>query len=143
MYSSGNCGELSYDLHMSLSHEELDAELALYKYKPGWKLTLWWDDLHANSFLYIVAKVEDAFDIGNMTELRIIAWVPPMESSQEFQRWLFWRLRECEIHECMEWFQLRKDAKPVYDPHAELDPPRELVDQRWAQYESDFKDGTR
>jgi hypothetical protein len=115
---------------MTLTFDELHKELSLYSYRPGWMFTLW-NDPHEGFLLYIVAKVIDSADPEKETELRINSWVPPMETRKQFCEWLFWRLRQIEIHECMEWFKRR--GQSVFDPHADKDPPMDEVKQVWKQ----------
>lgn len=118
-----------------LTFEQLSAELAQYTYRPGWTLTLWCDDFGRVLF-YVVATVPDAYSPEKTTELRITAWVPPMQTPGQFAVWLAWRLREIEFHEAMEFF--RRDGKPVFDPHAEPDPPPEAVRKAWGDRAKDM-----
>jgi hypothetical protein len=43
--------------------------------------------------------------------------LPPMPSVEYLDVWLQWRLNRIEIHEARE--HLRRDGKPVFDPHRE------------------------
>jgi hypothetical protein len=110
-----------------MTFDELKEELHRYTYRSDWLLSMFWDEHHSNTMLYVVAQVEDAYNAGNKIPLRIKVWVPPMDTPEDFARWLFWRLKEMEIHECMEMFRLRETNRPVFDPHAEEDPPMDQV----------------
>ena len=112
-------------------------------YKPGWTFEVYdgqWEGLH----LVIRTKLEDAnlshtsgciaklISDGEKqtsadechcgaqlkTVLDIHSMMPPMESIEQFERWLAWRLGRIELHEMREFLQL--DSKPIFDPHAEF-----------------------
>lgn len=111
-----------------MTFEQLENELSIITYRPGWMLTLW-NDPYEGIMLYILASVRNSYNPDEETELRIVTWVPPIPDMNYFHQWLFWRLRAIEIHECMEWFKV--DGTPIFDPHEDRDPPREAVLEKW------------
>jgi hypothetical protein len=63
----------------------------------------------------VVAKVDNAYNPGETTELRINPRMPPIPSIDYLMAWVQWRLIQIEIHEAREW--LRVDGGIVFDPH--------------------------
>ena len=102
-----------------LSLTELQAEVALYSYRPGWSLQVFADPWEGPC-LYILADVVDGYHPEKTVELRVRVNVPPIPSREYFAIWLQWRLALMESHESRE--HLHKDGKPVFDPHDAVEP---------------------
>lgn len=98
-----------------LNEDDLNNLLFDVTYRPGWNLKVHTPDPYQGLFLSVIAEVANAYDPSSTTELRIHSPVPPMHTPAEFYRWLLWRLKQIEIHESMEWFQIK--GKPYCDPH--------------------------
>lgn len=103
-----------------LTYEELRTELARFRYRPGWELTVFLDPWES-SCLYVVAMVANGYDPdGADIELRIRSVIPPIPSVEYFAAWLQHRLIMIESHESREY--LHRDGRPVYDPHNPVEP---------------------
>lgn len=107
----------------SLSLAELATFLRAIQYRPNWAFEVY-ETATQGLWLAITAGVEDSFNPGSWTTLRIKSPLPPFDTYEEFLRWLRWRLERIEVHECHEWLRW-EDGKAVFDPHADgADEPR-------------------
>lgn len=100
-----------------LTTEEIQAELARITYKPGWKISCYdgtWEGQH----VVIQVVLPDAANPEKEVTLDIHSMLPPLRDVAGLHFWLAWRLKRIEIHEMREF--LRRDGKPIFDPHAEL-----------------------
>lgn len=102
-----------------LSHLQLAAQINSYTYKPGWQLSVF-HDVWEGSVLRIVADLPDAYHSSQTVQLRVNSRIPPMRSDLDFDHYVLWRLDQIERHECREW--LRRNGKPLYDPHDPIEP---------------------
>lgn len=98
---------------MILTRAELEDDLGRISYKPGYRFALF-DHPHEGTWLRIVATVPNSTN-GGTIDLGIDVPIPPMETIDQFHRWLHWRLTRHEIHEVCEWFKV--DGVAPYDPH--------------------------
>lgn len=99
-----------------LTTHEIANWLTLITYRPGWSFEVYdgrWEGQH----FVIRARVADATEPDETTTLDIHSMLPPMDTIDQFERWLAWRLSRIEIHEMREF--LRRDGKPIFDPHAD------------------------
>lgn len=99
-----------------LSTEQLREHLTKVTYKPGWSFTVYdgeWEGQH----IVIRTVVHDAYDPTKTTALDVHSMLPPMDSIDQFNNWLMWRLGRIEVHEMREFF--RVNGTPVSDPHKE------------------------
>lgn len=97
-----------------LSVAELAAHLRRITYKPGWKLSVregGWEGTHFR----LVATLPNSYGAGRIT-IGVDSMVPPMESVEQFERWIAWRLGRIEVHEMREF--LKRDGEVIFDPHA-------------------------
>lgn len=102
-----------------LTYEDLAEEIKLYTYRPGWALTVFLDPFEGPC-LYVVAKVEDSYNPGQLVPLRIRSIIPPMPSLDYFGEWLLHRVIQIELHEAREY--LKRDGKMIIDPHDPIEP---------------------
>lgn len=99
-----------------LTTTELAAHLKRLTYKPGWAIRVYdgaWEGQH----LVITTVVEDSYNPGQTVTLDVHSMLPPMPDAGYLDVWLQWRLARIETHESREF--LRRDGRPVFDPHAE------------------------
>jgi hypothetical protein len=107
-----------------LSTQNMQDLLAEVEYMPGWKIEVY-DTEWQGPCLAIQARVEDSYNPGEMTDLRVKSFLPPFEVPIEFYRYLRWRLARIAVHESDEW--LRARGKPLFDPHhVDADEPWDL-----------------
>lgn len=99
---------------MNLTIEDIKGILSRVTYRLGWKFRVYQGDTRG-AMLEIIATVDDSINLGEFTKLEIYAGIPPYDSEQGFLGWLFYRLREAEIHECAEFLKL--DGDVIYNPH--------------------------
>jgi hypothetical protein len=97
-----------------LTRAELEDDLGRITYKPGYHFALF-EHPHEGTWLRIDATVPDSKTADDMLDLRIDVPIPPLETVDQFHRWLHWRLTRHEIHESCEWFKV--DGVAPYDPH--------------------------
>lgn len=102
-----------------LSLTELQDEVDQFSYRPGWSLDVFADPWEGPC-LYVVANVENGYDPDQVIELRVRSAIPPIPSRGYFAIWLQWRLQQIELHESREY--LRRDGRPVFDPHDPVEP---------------------
>jgi hypothetical protein len=98
-----------------LSVHEMQAHLRRITYRPGWRFDLYpgaWEGPH----LEVLADVPDADGMGELVTVSVVSAVPPMDTLDQFERWLGWRLARIESHEMREF--LKRDGVAIYDPHA-------------------------
>lgn len=99
-----------------LTTTEIAAHLERLTYRKGWALRVYdgaWEGQH----FVITTDVEDTYNPGQTTTLDVHSMLPPMPTTADLERWLAHRLGRIEIHEMRE--HLKRDGKPVFDPHAE------------------------
>jgi hypothetical protein len=84
-----------------LTHDELVDHVARFTYRPGWQLSIFANPWEGPVFR-VVAKVEDAYNPGETTELRINSRMPPIPSVDYLAAWVQWRLIQIESHEARE-----------------------------------------
>ena len=99
-----------------LSVPEIQEHLAAITYKPGWTIRAYmgrWEGPH----VVITTVVPDSYHPSETVTLDVHSMLPPMRSGDDLDEWLAWRLARIEVHEMREF--LRRDGKPIYDPHAE------------------------
>ena len=100
-----------------LSTKQIQEYLDKVTYKPGWKFRCYdgrWEGQH----LVITTVLPDAYDKGKTTTLDVHSMLPPMETIDQLNTWMMWRLGRIEIHEMREFYQV--DGKLIADPHAEF-----------------------
>lgn len=97
---------------------EMEAHVNGLEYMPGWSMTIVSGELaQEGTQLRIRARVPNSYKPTEMVDLDIWTYVPPMPSPATFDWWLSWRLARIACHESSEW--LRRDGKPIFDPHEE------------------------
>lgn len=97
-----------------LTAEEINGHLARMSYKPGWVFRCYqgrWEGLH----VVITTVVADAYKPGETTTLDVHSALPPVETTEELERWIAWRLGRIESHEMREF--LKRDGRTIYNPH--------------------------
>lgn len=99
-----------------LSTAEIQAVLAEVSYRPGWTFEVF-DSSFESPRIRIVGPVEDSYHPGTMLDLGINDFLPPLADEAALLSWLAWRLGRIESHEMREW--LKRDGKPVFNPHTE------------------------
>jgi hypothetical protein len=97
-----------------LTIEDMKGIIARVTYRLGWKFRVYQGETRG-AMLEILATVDDSVNLGEFAKLEIYVGIPPYDSEKGFLNWLFWRLREVEIHECAEFLKL--DGKVLHDPH--------------------------
>lgn len=102
-----------------LSADQITALVARMSYRPGWALSVFIDPWEGPVFR-VVADVDNAYDPGQRTELRINSRIPPCRDAAALFDWVCWRLCQIEIHEAREFF--RFDGAMLYDPHDPVEP---------------------
>lgn len=98
-----------------LSTEQIRAHLATLTYLPGWKFDVYegrWEGPH----LVIRTIVEDSYHPGEKQHLDVHTPLPPIPDTNYLEVFLQWRLNRIATHEAREF--LRKDGRPIFDPHA-------------------------
>lgn len=107
-----------------LAYGDLKSIVDSIRYKPGWTLEVYETPFQGVWFA-ASAQVDDSYNEGEITDLRIKSPIPPMQHSDEFLCWLRWRLETIEIHECHEWLRwVGTNSRPIFDPHSdEADEP--------------------
>ena len=96
--------------------EEIQDHLDRITYKPGWSFLAYegrWEGHH----IAITTCVPDAFNPGKNVTLDVHSMLPPMESTDDLDRWLMWRLARIEVHEMREWY--KRDGWVIDSPHVE------------------------
>jgi hypothetical protein len=88
-----------------LTHDELVDHIARFTYRPGWQLSIFADPWEGPVFR-VVAKVDNAYNPGETTELRINSQMPPISSADYLMAWVQWRLIQIESHEAREWLRI-------------------------------------
>jgi hypothetical protein len=99
-----------------LTTTELQNHLSTISYMPGWLIDVY-DGAYEGQHCVIRTRLEDSYNPGEMVELDIHSMLPPMRTTEDFEQWLLWRLMRIATHEVREW--LKKDGKPIVDPHAD------------------------
>lgn len=97
-----------------LTVAEIRNYLGLLEYKPGWCFTAY-EGAFEGPHIVIQAKMPNAYHPDEDIILDIHSPLPPMADVEQLHRWLVWRLCRIESHEAREW--LRKDGRPLFDPH--------------------------
>lgn len=98
-----------------LTVEQLQAHVKRLTYRPDWTFEVYEGEFEG-PHIFIVATVQDSYRDGKL-ELGVRSAIPPMESTEQFERWLLWRLIRIECHEAREFF--KRDGQIISDPHAE------------------------
>lgn len=100
-----------------LDIEDVRRRLSQITYRPGWTFTVY-QGAYEHTVLAIEAEVENSYAPGTLVELRVNCPLPmpALVTVADFDRWLFWRLRSIETHECAEWLH-GPDGEPLFDPH--------------------------
>jgi hypothetical protein len=101
---------------MPVTVAELATHAKRLTYRPGWVFQVY-EGAHEGPHIVIAATLPDSTRPGETVDVRIDSAVPPLDTLAQFERWLLWRLRIVESHECREW--LKRDGLPIFDPHAE------------------------
>jgi hypothetical protein len=99
--------------------EQVQAHLDELDYKPGWTFHAYagrWEGMH----VAIGARMPDSYHPGQMIDLQVECFLSPNDhaSPEALDTWLLYRLARIEVHETREF--LRRDGRPVDDPHAEF-----------------------
>lgn len=100
-----------------LTTAEIQEHLKRISYMPGWEITVYdgrWEGQH----VVIRTVVPDSYNPGSDVVLDVHSMLPPMRDIDALEEWLAWRLCRLATHEVREF--LRRDGKPIYDPHAEF-----------------------
>lgn len=92
--------------------------LERFTYKPGWVFHAMKHD-HEGDWISIEVTLENSYEPGTTTDIRVNSPVPPYASNHDFYEWLMWRLERFESHECREWFKV--DGLVFSDPHEQID----------------------
>lgn len=99
-----------------LSTQDINEHLSKVTYKPGWSFKCYngrWEGQH----FVITTVVPDAYDPTKETTLDVHSALPPLDTTEQLDKWIMWRLGIIEIHEMREFY--RVDGKVVADPHKE------------------------
>lgn len=100
---------------LPLSVEQIATHLERITYRPGWQFSVY-PGRYEGPHICINADLADSVNAGKTVSVRIDSQLPPFETTEQFERWLLWRLAIIETHECREW--LKRDGKAIADPHA-------------------------
>lgn len=103
-------------MNVPLSVETLDEHLDNITYKPGWEFEVY-QGAFEGPHIRITTVCDDSYHPGEKVTLDVHSQLPPMFDLEYFEQWLLWRLMIIETHEAREF--LRKDGKPIFDPHKE------------------------
>lgn len=98
-----------------LTTQQINDHLKTVTYKPGWAFKCYdgrWEGQH----FVITTVVPDAYNLKETTTLDVHSSLPPMDDTDQLDRWIMWRLGIIELHEMREFY--RVNDKPVSDPHA-------------------------
>lgn len=98
-----------------LSMQEVQDELAQIEYRSGWTFTAY-EGLWEGHHIVIRTTVPDSYNPGETVVLDIHSMLPPMPDRAYLRLWVAWRCARIEVHEMREF--LRRDGKPIFDPHA-------------------------
>lgn len=102
-----------------LAYGDLKSIVDSLRYKPGWELEVYETEFQGIWFA-VSAEVDDSYNPGTPTDLRIKSPIPYMKDMDEFLRWIRWRLEVIEVHECHEWLRwIGINSGPIFDPHGE------------------------
>lgn len=94
--------------------------------RDGWEMDVY-ETAHQGIWWRLTAEVDDSYNPGQKTTLRVKSPLPPMHSMSEFLEWVLWRLERIYIHECHEELRWVDSGKPIFDPHGEdADEPVEF-----------------
>lgn len=107
------------EVRPQLTYPELAEEITKYGYREEWKLSVF-NDAYEGPCLFVRAIVPDARRPGKKVVLRIRSNIPPLETTEDFGRWLLWRLGQIELHECREL--LHYGGQLLVDPHDPIEP---------------------
>jgi hypothetical protein len=95
-----------------LTLAQVQAQLALRRYRPGWEFRAYLGDTTGQVHIQISAQVENSYVPGTDVPLDIRWMVPPHALADELalDKAMSWRLQQIEIHESQEWY--RKPGQP-------------------------------
>lgn len=102
-----------------LSTAEITERVRQYRYRPGWFLTVVETGFEDPWLRVLATGVMNSYDPQSPIDLGINSPIPPMETVDQLDRWIVWRLQRIESHEAREWLQV--DGRPLFDPHRERD----------------------
>jgi hypothetical protein len=98
-----------------LNAHDISTHLATLTYKPGWTWELEQDPWEGHRIRFLV-DVPDAYSNDHVT-LGISSWLPPMQTTEQLDLWMAWRIQRIESHEAREF--LKRNGQPIFDPHAD------------------------
>lgn len=98
-----------------LSTAEICDRVAQMTYRPGWTLSVYENGFEDPHLEILAVDVPNSYRPGSTLDLRISSSIPPMDSIEQLDRWVMWRLERVESHEAREWLQI--DGRPLFDPH--------------------------
>lgn len=107
-----------------LTLSEIQDYLKRFSYKQGWTIKAW-EGAYEGWHIGIRTELPDAYNPGDTVTIDVNALLPPMQDLAALKTWLFWRIKQIEIHECMEFFKF--DDEIVFDPHREFSDRDEVV----------------
>lgn len=99
-----------------LTSDQIRAALSLRTYKEGWRWELH-QDPYEGPYIRFLVDVPDALNGDQPTTLGINSWLPPMQTLEQLDHWMIWRIGRIENHEAREFYQDHA-GHPVFDPHA-------------------------
>lgn len=95
--------------------EEVEAEVAHLRYKPGWQIYIKPHPTEV-AWLVVILDLPNAYHQDTINHMNLRYVVPQLPNLVQFRGWLLSRVIQLEKHEAMEWLQY-DDGRPVYDPH--------------------------
>jgi hypothetical protein len=99
-----------------LTLQEIKEYIPRFSYKD-WSIRVW-EGQYEGRHIGFRAEVPDAYNPGETVKLDVNVLLPPIPNLDYLKEFLFWRLKQIEIHECMEYFKF--DDRIVFDPHRDF-----------------------
>ena len=100
------------------------ASVASLRYKPGWAFKVGGP---LGRFLCVFATTPDSHHPERTRTTQHMFEIP--DDVGDWERWVFDRLLDCELHEAAEFFEVA-GRRPFYPHHQDEGSPYELVDRR-------------
>lgn len=102
-----------------LSFEELKELTRQVTWVPGSRFSVAMDRLEG-PVLIIEITLPDSTTPDKSIDLRIVTFIPPVETKRHYMNWLLYRLNRIAVHESTEWFKI--NGERWINPHE----PQEL-----------------